>query len=126
MHERAPQPWQRVDPQARQRARWLALARDEAEAASRSGEDHIAGAFRIVVATIEADRAIAPPVNGRDVLKGRAEVRERAIALAAEGLSSRAVAAAVGVPYVTCYSWLREAGVVEPRSVWRQRVRRRP
>jgi hypothetical protein len=125
MHERAPQPWQRVDPLARQRARWLALARDEAEAASRSGEHHIAGAFRIVVATIEADRAIAPPVNGRDVLKGRAEARERAIALASEGLSSRAVAAAVDQPYGTVYAWLRDAGVVTPRAVWLGRVRRR-
>jgi hypothetical protein len=70
------------------------------------------GAFRIVVAKIGTDRAIAPPVSGRDVLKGRAEVRERAIALASERLSSRAVAAAVNEPMTTVDTWLRDAGVV--------------
>ena len=37
--------------------------------------------FRIVLATIEADVLPALPVHGRQTLKGRAEIRERAVDL---------------------------------------------
>jgi hypothetical protein len=44
-------------------------------------EPHVAEAFRIVLATIEADVLPALPVHGRQTLKGRAEIRERAVEL---------------------------------------------
>jgi hypothetical protein len=77
-----------------QRRRWLALARAEAEAAITADEDHIASAFRIVVATIEADRLPDPPYHGRDVLKGRREIRDRALRLAELKIPYRDIALA--------------------------------
>ena len=74
-------PWAGSDPRARQRNRWRLLARAELEAAEVADEPHVAEAFRIVLATIEADVLPALPVHGRQTLKGRAEIRERAVEL---------------------------------------------
>ena len=119
-----PKPWTRTDPHVIQRQRWLAVARAEADAADSAGEDYVAAAFRIVVATLEAGRLPDPVRHGRETLKGRAAVREHAVELGRRGLSSRAVALAVGQPYVTVYQWLRKASVVQTRAVWRESVRR--
>lgn len=123
MRDRLPPPWQGSDPHARQRARWRDLARTEAEAADSAGELHVAEAFRIVAATVELDRLPEPPANGRAVLKGRTEVRLRAVALAESGLSARSVARVVGEPYGTVYAWCRAAGVHQTREQWRRSFR---
>jgi hypothetical protein len=115
-----PAPWSGSDPRSRQRDRWRVLARAEAEAASRVGESHIAAAFAIVLATVELDHLPEPPTNGRETLKGRAEVRARAVTLAETGLSARSVARVVGQPYGTVYAWLRRAGVAQTRDQWRR------
>lgn len=106
----------------RDRQRWLLVARSEATRAEWAGELHIAAAFTLVVATIEADRALDPPRHGRDVLKGRQAAHDRAIQLARAGLTSRAVARAVDEPYGTVYGWLRRDGVVQTRAQWRTAV----
>jgi hypothetical protein len=68
------------------------LAAEEADAAWQAGEDHIARAFELVSATVALDATPAPPRHGRDVLKGRAAIRDEAIRFARTGLSARAVA----------------------------------
>ena len=67
-------------------------------------EPHIAEAFRIVLATIDADVLPAPPVHGRQTLKGRAEIRERAVELARTGLGVKSVARAVDPLSPSCFS----------------------
>jgi hypothetical protein len=115
--------WQPLSLHVRQRQRWLAVAKAEAEAAERASEDHIAEAFRIVVATLELDCLPAPVRHGRDVLKGRQAAHDRAIELVGSGLSVRTIAGVVGQPYGTVYAWLRKAGLAPTREQWRESVR---
>ena len=117
--------WQLRDSRSLMRTRWLQLALEEARAAADADEPHVARAFEVVALTLRTDHVALPPKNGREVLKGRRELREEAIRLGRSGLNFREVAVHLGQPSGTVYSWFKKAGVGRNRDQWRADVVKR-